>query len=372
MKSSQAVMKQRCRELGLFVSGDKQALLTRIVNEENRLTTDRQVKDNDTDQEMLCTFKGTETLPIMDNMPWQHSQAEINADYTGEFERCSELMQWFQNHSGKRPRRRSDDKSEVSLARWLTRALIRRTRAVNNRPCLRQLTTKETARLNNIIFIARDLNPAPEDTGSTALPDDFERCNELRRWCLSHSGERPRCRSHDKKQTSLADWLAKARIRRAHSISIRPSGRQLTKKETAQLNSILASTHLTKRRTTAKELNPVPEGTQQPEPSTRNLSHLNNIIATQRPKMPLTKDHFERCNELRQWCLSHSGERPRIRSDDKSEASLAIWLQRALIRRTRSWSSRPSTRQLTASETELLNSIVRATVTHGDATAREQ
>ena len=79
--------------------------------------------------------------------------------------------------------------------------------------------------------------------------------------------------------------------------------------------------------------------------------------------MPLTKDHFERCNELRQWCLSHSGDRPRIRSDDKTEASLAIWLQRALIRRTRAWSNRPSTRQLNASETAHLNSIVRATVT---------
>ena len=80
MKSSQTVMKQRCRELGLVVYGDKQALLARIVNEENRLTTDRQVKDSDTDQEMLCTFKGTESLPIMDHMPCQHRQTEIIAE----------------------------------------------------------------------------------------------------------------------------------------------------------------------------------------------------------------------------------------------------------------------------------------------------
>ena len=53
MKSSQTVMKQRCRELGLVVYGDKQALLARIVNEENRLTTDRQVKDR-ISQGLVC------------------------------------------------------------------------------------------------------------------------------------------------------------------------------------------------------------------------------------------------------------------------------------------------------------------------------
>jgi len=94
MKSSQSVMKQRCRELGLFVYGDKQALLARIVNEENRLTTDRQVKDSDTDQEMLCTFKGTESLPIMDNMLCQHRQTEIIAETPFKRSRMSSPMEW--------------------------------------------------------------------------------------------------------------------------------------------------------------------------------------------------------------------------------------------------------------------------------------
>ena len=103
-------------------------------------------------------------------------------------------------------------------------------------------------------------------------------------------------------------------------------------------------------------------------PSGRKLTasetaHLNNIIATQRPKMSRTKDHFERCNELRQWCMNHSGEHPRCRSDDKTEASLACWLQRALTRRTRSFNKRPSGRQLTAKELAHLYSIVRSTVT---------
>ena len=52
-------------------------LLARILNEENSLTTDSQVKDSDTDQERLGTFRGTESLPIMDNMPSQHRQTEI-------------------------------------------------------------------------------------------------------------------------------------------------------------------------------------------------------------------------------------------------------------------------------------------------------
>ena len=134
MKSSQTVMKQRCRELGLFVYGDKQALLARIVNEENRLTTDRQVKDNDTDQEMLCTFKGTESLPIMDNRPCQHRQTEITAENTGDFERCSVLLQWYKNHSGECPRRKSDDNTEASLAIWLFKQRSRRTRAHGNNP----------------------------------------------------------------------------------------------------------------------------------------------------------------------------------------------------------------------------------------------
>ena len=69
MKSSQRVMKERCRELGLYVYGDKQALLARILNEENSSTTESQVKDSDADQEMLGTCRGTESMPIMDHLP---------------------------------------------------------------------------------------------------------------------------------------------------------------------------------------------------------------------------------------------------------------------------------------------------------------
>ena len=52
-------------------------MLARILNEENRLIADSQVKDSDNDQEILRTFGGTESLPIMDNMICQHRQSEI-------------------------------------------------------------------------------------------------------------------------------------------------------------------------------------------------------------------------------------------------------------------------------------------------------
>ena len=67
------------------------------------------------------------------------------------FERCSELRQWYKNHSGERPRRKSDDKTEAALARWLDRALVRRARAYNSRPSARQLTAIETEHLNSIL-----------------------------------------------------------------------------------------------------------------------------------------------------------------------------------------------------------------------------
>ena len=149
-------------------------------------------------------------------------------------------------------------------------------------------------------------------------PGDFERCSELRQWYKNHSGECPRRKSDANTETTLAQWLDKARSRRARAHNNWPSGRKLTASETV---------------------------------------HLNNIIATQRPKMS-PKDHFERCNELRQWCMNHSGERPRRRSDDKTEAALARWLDRALVRRARACDNRPSGRQLTATETEHLNSIL--------------
>ena len=199
---------------------------------------------------------------------------------------------------------------------WLKRAPIRRTRAVNNRPCLRQLTTKETARLNSINFIALDLNPVPEATGSTAFPDDFERCNELRRWCLSHSGELPRYRSHDKKQTSLARWLQYAKARRDRSINKWPCGRQLTTKETAQLNSILRATvapPFVGHDATTRKLD------MKSSTSNREQTHCKRAApsTSKRLRQKSTKDEMERACD-----------------------------------------NRPSGRQLTATETEHLNSIL--------------
>jgi hypothetical protein len=91
----------------------------------------------------------------------------------GDFERCSELRQWFKNHSGERPRRRSDDDTEASLANWLKMALVRRARAYNSRPSVRQLTAIQTAHLNNILAQAQvgqvAATASASSSGDTAL-----------------------------------------------------------------------------------------------------------------------------------------------------------------------------------------------------------
>ena len=251
----------------------------------------------------------------------------------GDFERCSELRQWYKNHSGECPRRKSDDNTEATLARWLDKARSRRTRAHDINPSGRKLTASETAHLNNIMANQRPKTQRPKPPISTrgrqkSTKDAIEHGNELRQWFTNHSAKRLRRssddkteashrRSDDKTECTLARRLDKARSRRTRGRNNNPS-RTITAAETA---------------------------------------HLNNIIATQRPNMSPT-DHFERCNELRQWFMNHSGERPRRRSDDATEASLANWLKMALVRRARAYNSRPSARQLTAIETEHLNSIL--------------
>ena len=72
----------------------------------------------------------------------------------------------------------------------------------------------------------------------------------------------------------------------------------------------------------------------------------------------MASQHLERCAELRQWRLSHAGELPRRKSDNQEEASLAMWLSKALPRRVRSLGDGPSKKQLTPEETSHLNSIL--------------
>ena len=117
---------------------------------------------------MQCTFKGTESLPIMDHMPCQHRQAEITAETNTaeimpthdhatiiksktDLEHRNELMRWVLSHSGKLPRSRSDDKTEASIASWVSHARRRRTRAITKYPSGRQFTASETAQLNSIL-----------------------------------------------------------------------------------------------------------------------------------------------------------------------------------------------------------------------------
>ena len=76
------------------------------------------------------------------------------------------------------------------------------------------------------------------------------------------------------------------------------------------------------------------------------------------PEGTVVEGFLKRCNELRQWFIKHSGERPRRRSLDQTEVSLALWLDRSMKRRTDAWNSRPCARRLTPPESKLLNSIL--------------
>ena len=71
-----------------------------------------------------------------------------------------------------------------------------------------------------------------------------------------------------------------------------------------------------------------------------------------------TKKDFEQCAALRDWRLTHAGALPRERSDNAVEGALARWFSKALQRRQRALSDRPSQRQLTPEEAVHLNSIV--------------
>ena len=147
----------------------------------------------------MCIRDSTEPRLPMNNMPCQHRQAEITAEIKGDFERGSELRQWYQNHSDEPPRRNSDDKTEATLATWLDKARSRRTRGHDNTPSGRKLTAAETAHLNNIMATQRPKSKTvatqrPKLASSKrwrqkSTKDEIERCNQLRNWHINHSGK---------------------------------------------------------------------------------------------------------------------------------------------------------------------------------------
>ena len=81
-----------------------------------------------------------------------------------------------------------------------------------------------------------------------------------------------------------------------------------------------------------------------------------------------TKKYFEKCAALRDWRLTHAGGLPNRRSDKDAEKSLASWLSKALQRRQRALSDRPSQRQLTPNDATHLDSIVGMAI--GEASAQ--
>ena len=77
-----------------------------------------------------------------------------------DFERCAALRVWRLTHSGGLPKQRSDSEYEKSLARWLSKALERRHRALSSRPSQRQLTPDEAVHLDSIVGMAVEDAPA--------------------------------------------------------------------------------------------------------------------------------------------------------------------------------------------------------------------
>ena len=137
---------------------------------------------------------------------------------------------------------------------------------------------------------------------------------------ILNSGQRPRRKSDDTTETSLAMWLDKALSRRARAHDNRPSGRQLTAIETAHLNNILAQPQVesdtestSSDGATATDFNTAPEGVELPEPSTNK--RLRPAAPTMKVGAAITfmsapdkgrgqnRDDFERCHELRHWYM---------------------------------------------------------------------
>ena len=64
------------------------------------------------------------------------------------------MRDWRLTHAGALPRQRSDNAVEAALARWFSKALQRRQRALGNFPSQRQLTPDEAVHLNSIVDLA--------------------------------------------------------------------------------------------------------------------------------------------------------------------------------------------------------------------------
>ena len=75
-------------------------------------------------------------------------------DTKKDFEQCAALREWRLTHAGALPRQRSDNAAESALAKWFSKALPRRQRALRDRPSERQLTPDEAVHLNSIVGMA--------------------------------------------------------------------------------------------------------------------------------------------------------------------------------------------------------------------------
>ncbi len=88
-----------------------------------------------------------------------------------DFERCPDLWQWRLRHRGQLPSQRSDIEYERGLAKWLSKARVRRTRALGPGPSKRQLTVEESSYLDSLCAPwGRQLHSAPCGSPGSSAP----------------------------------------------------------------------------------------------------------------------------------------------------------------------------------------------------------
>ena len=86
---------------------------------------------------------------------------------------CTKIISWRCANNGAIPRQRSDDEEERALAKWVSKALPRRNKAIGSEPSKRQLTDDEVARLDKCLGDGAlvDGSDISADASSSAIPD---------------------------------------------------------------------------------------------------------------------------------------------------------------------------------------------------------
>ena len=127
-------------------------------------------------------------------------------DTKKDFEQCAASREWRLTHAGALPRQRSDNAAESALAKWCSKALPRRQRALRDRPSERQLTPDEAVHLNSIVGMAMG-EASANAPASESIDTQLKR---RRLWATGHTSVA---------QQSLCQmWLPSVSAKRHHQV----------------------------------------------------------------------------------------------------------------------------------------------------------